>query len=96
VGLEAEVQRKIAHRIVDQGLTVRAVEKLVSPKQEAPAKPAKSVDPNLRAAIQEMERALGTRVKIVEGQRGAGRIEIEYYNDGDLQRLYKRLAGEEE
>jgi ParB family chromosome partitioning protein len=96
VGLEADVQRKIAHKIVDQGLTVRAVEKLVSPKQDAPSKAAKSVDPNLRAAIQEMERALGTRVKIVEGQRGAGRIEIEYYNAGDLQRLYKRLAGEEE
>jgi ParB family chromosome partitioning protein len=96
VGLEADVQKKIAHRIVDQGLTVRAVEKLVSPKPPAAAPAAKSVDPNLRAAIQEMERALGTRVKIVEGQRGAGRIEIEYYNAGDLQRLYKRLAGEED
>jgi ParB family transcriptional regulator, chromosome partitioning protein len=96
VGLEADVQRKIAHRIVEQGLTVRAVEKLVSPKPEAPAKPAKAVDPNMRAAIQEMERTLGTRVKIVEGQHGAGRIEIEYYNAGDLHRLYKRLAGEEE
>ena len=96
VGLEAEVQKKIAHRIVDQGLTVRAVEKLVSPKPNAPLQPAKSIDPNLRAAIQEMERALGTRVKIVEGAHGAGRIEIEYYNAGDLQRLYKRLAGEDE
>ncbi len=96
VGLDAGVQKKIARRIVDQGLTVRAVEKLVSPKPDAPSKAAASVDPNLRAAIQEMERALGTRVKIVVGQRGAGRIEIEYYNAGDLQRLYKRLAGEEE
>ncbi|SRR5579871_298699 len=96
VGLAADVQRKLALRAAEQGLSVRALEKLVSPKEESAPAAAKPVDPNMRAAIQEMERALGTRVIIVEGARGAGRIEIEYYNAGDLQRLYKRLAGEEE
>jgi ParB family chromosome partitioning protein len=96
-GFDLVAQRALARRIVAQGLSVRAVEKIAKEAQEpAKPKPAPSpVDPNTRAAIQEMERTLGTRVRVVEGKRGAGRIEIEYYNPGDLQRLYKHLVGDD-
>ena len=36
----------------------------------------------------ELEDALGTRVRIVEKTDQRGRIEIEYYSQEDLQRLY--------
>ncbi len=36
-------------------------------------------DPNVKAAIQELERVLGTKVRIVEKAKQKGRIEIEYY-----------------
>ena len=53
-------------------------------------------DPNVKAAIQEMQRVLGTRVRIVEKpkQKG-GRIEIDYYCPEDLDRIYTTIVGEQ-
>ena len=51
-------------------------------------------DPNVKAAIQEMQRVLGTRVRIVEKPRKGGRIEIEYYTQEDLDRIYEAIVGE--
>ena len=50
-------------------------------------------DANLRAAVGELESALGTRVRIVEKSEQRGRIEIEYYSQEDLQRLYEFILG---
>ena len=44
--------------------------------------------------MQELERALGTRVRIVEKTDQRGRIEIEYYSQEELQRLYQVIIGE--
>jgi ParB family chromosome partitioning protein len=51
-------------------------------------------DPNVKAAIAEMMRALGTRVRIIEGARKKGKIEIEYYSQEDLDRIYSAIVGE--
>jgi ParB family chromosome partitioning protein len=51
-------------------------------------------DPNVKAAIQEMERVLGTRVRIVEKARQKGRIEIDYHSADDLDRIYSAIIGE--
>ena len=51
-------------------------------------------DPNVKAAIQEMERKLGTRVHVIEGSRGKGKIEIHYYSAEDLDRIYDTIMGE--
>jgi len=60
-------------------------------------KPADEVleDPNVKAAIQEMERLLGTRVRVVGKGDQRGRIEIEYYSAEDLDRIYAIIVGEE-
>ena len=52
------------------------------------------IDPNVKAAIQEMERKLGTRIHVKEGARGRGKIEIEYYSAEDLDRIYETIMGE--
>jgi ParB family chromosome partitioning protein len=52
------------------------------------------VDPNVKAAIQEMQRILGTRVRILEKPRKGGKIEIEYYSQEDLDRIYDVIVGE--
>ncbi len=89
----------LAKSAVDKGLSVRQVEhhaQILLGDKEAPAKAKKEapVDPNVKAAIDVLERALGTRVKIVSnGERG--RIEIEYYSQAELDRLYYLLAGED-
>ncbi len=93
----AERQIEVAEKAAAQGLSVRQVETLVqaltadrtktgNKKEEAP-------DPNVRAAIEEMERALGTRVRIVELSEQRGRIEIEYYSQTDLDRLFQQITG---
>lgn len=51
----------------------------------------KEMDPNTRAAARELERTLGTRVKIVGDQR-RGRIEISYFSPDDLSRIYDLIV----
>lgn len=98
LGLEdPEAQIEVAGRITSEGLSVRQVERLVQrmnePREPKPAEEA-TVDPNVRAAIQELERKLGTRVRIVPKSEQRGRIEIEYYSIDDLTRIYEMIVGE--
>ncbi len=98
LGLEHVAEQKtMAEKTVRLGWSVRQVEKATAARK--PAKPGKKTasrpDPNVRAAIEKMEHALGTRVRIVpRGQQG--RIEIEYYSAEELQRLYQHLVGEKD
>ncbi len=93
---EEDMQRKLAEKIVAQGLSVRQVEritkKLTEPR-EPNADDADTLDPNVKAAIDEMERILGTKVRIVEKSDRRGRIEIEYYTPEDLDRIYSVIVG---
>ena len=94
LGLESAVrQTELAGLIAKRGLSVRQVEGMVAAAQRAPEtqKAPCPVDPNTRAAALEMERVLGTRVKIV-GSEKRGRIEISYFSGEDLQRLYDLLT----
>jgi len=87
-----ELQTKLAEKASAQGLSVRQVERLVkkvNEPREATDEPLQ--DPNIKAAILELEAKLGTRVRIVEKSDQRGRIEIEYYSQEELQRLYESL-----
>jgi ParB family chromosome partitioning protein len=93
---DEETQRKLAEKIVAQGLSVRQAERMTKRLTE-PRDPASDVDealdPNVKAAIAEMERVLGTKVRIVEKSDKRGRIEIEYYSSEDLDRIYGAIVG---
>jgi ParB family chromosome partitioning protein len=93
---DEEMQRKLAEKIVAQGLSVRQVER-VTKKMTEPRDPNADVegalDPNVKAALAEMERILGTKVRIIEKNAGRGRIEIEYYSAEDLDRVYSVIVG---
>ncbi len=86
-----EAQTKLAAAVIKKGLSVRNLENLVAPRAngqgKSDPKPGPKVDPNLRAAVLELERALGTRVKVVGSER-RGRIEISYFSPEDLSRIY--------
>lgn len=88
-------QIRLANKFAEQGQSVRAAEEWVALLMEHPRSqslPAeKPLDPNVRAAVVEMERALGTRVKIV-GSPASGRIEIRYYSAEDLNRIYEWIV----
>jgi ParB family chromosome partitioning protein len=89
-----ELQRQVAEKASSQGLSVRQVERLVQKMTtEREPKPAEEeVDPNVKAAIQELERALGTRVRITGKPDQRGRIEIDYYSGDDLHRIYSLIV----
>ncbi|HVB29339.1 MAG TPA: ParB/RepB/Spo0J family partition protein [Terriglobia bacterium] len=89
-----EAQKKLAKLVVEKGFSVRKLESLIASRtalQEADVpKPAPKVDPNIRAAVLELERALGTRVRVVGGER-RGKIEISYFSREDLNRIYEQI-----
>lgn len=96
---DEETQRQLAEKIVAQGLSVRQVERMTKRLAE-PRDPAveedETLDPNVKAAIADMERVLGTKVRIVEKSNARGRIEIDYYSPDDLDRIYTLIAGSAE
>jgi len=95
----ADLQIQIAEKTAAQGLSVRQVEALVQelasnrPKAHGRANRENETDANVKAAVDELERALGTRVRIVELSDQRGRIEIEYYSQADRDRLYDQIIG---
>lgn len=83
---------ELAERIAREGLSVREVEARAKRPHTGSGpragRPPKAPDPNVAAAEQALQRALGTRVKIV-GSATAGRIELYYQGDEDLDRVYR-------
>jgi ParB family transcriptional regulator, chromosome partitioning protein len=90
-----DVQRRLARKVIDQDLSVRATEQLVrqtvEPRQRKPSRTAQTADPNVRAAESKLRRQFGTQVRIVTDDSGRGKIEFEFYNATDLDRLYSLL-----
>jgi ParB family chromosome partitioning protein len=94
---DPELQREVAEKAVAQGWSVRQMERTTQKMMEGrKAKHVEEVDidPNVKAAIEEMSRVLGTKVKIIEKAKQKGRIEIEYYSADDLDRIYGVIVGE--
>lgn len=100
---DADIQRRVARNVIDQSLSVReterAIKRIIAGASPATATmpPPKRDDANIRAAENKLRRRLGTQVRVLPSQTGAGgKIEIEYYNDSDLDRLYQLLIASQE
>jgi len=92
-----ELQLKVAEKAAAGGLSVRQVERLVhrmTTTREPKTPDQVTIDPNVKAAVEELERVLGTRVRVVEKSENRGRLEIEYYSMEDLSRIYEVIVGE--
>lgn len=84
-------QYLLAEKIISEGLSVRQVEELVKNLNNAIKenhKKTKNENKDIHvAAIEESLRSIfGTKVNIIKGNK-KGKIEIEYYNDEDLDRI---------
>jgi len=97
LALEDEQQRiSVAEQVVRKGLSVRAVEQLIKQMlQPAEPKKVKTIDPNVAAAVESLEQALGAPVRLIQRNAKRGRIEIEYSSPEELDRIYTRITGEE-
>ncbi len=93
LGLQDESgQRRIAREVVSRGLSVRETESLIR-REVTPAvpPPPRKIDPNTRAAEEQLKLALGTRARIIR-RGGGGRIEIDFGTEDELNRLYDLIV----
>lgn len=91
---------ELARRAATEGLSVRRIEELVrsgrslKPKGKAGAA-ARSMTAHLRQLETELQRQLGTAVRIQVGKGDAGKIEIPFYGAEDFERVSELLLGTE-
>ena len=84
----------LALRIVRDGLSVREVERLVASEKPAPGpkkRAERPTDPYLRNLESLFEDRLQTKVRIIRSRSGKGRIEIDFYDNSQLNSLLERL-----
>jgi ParB family transcriptional regulator, chromosome partitioning protein len=90
-------QKRLAKSIVETSMSVREAEKMAKKiargeSKTEDIKPKPSLDPNIKAAEVKLRRDLGTQVRVIpDGKGTGGKIEIEYYSDSDLDRIYNLL-----
>jgi ParB family chromosome partitioning protein len=82
--------------VITKGLSTRETEKLVrrlmTGKRRRRQNPL--LDPDLRSVVEDLQRSLGTRVRLIPKARSTkGKIEIEYYTLPDLERIIDTITG---
>lgn len=92
---DKQEQYMLAQRIFDEKLSVREVEKLVK-NLHKPEKTKKPENTTLEAIYKDisekLRQSLSTKVSINAKENGSGKIEIEFYNHEDLERLLEYLS----
>ena len=90
---ESQLRMRYAQRAARGGLTVRQIERLASRRsRNAKAAPEAVTDPNVREAIEELQRHLGTKVLLRQKTKvRPGQLILEYYDEGQLMGIYDRL-----
>ncbi|WP_394432357.1 ParB/RepB/Spo0J family partition protein [Streptomyces sp. SGAir0957] len=96
---DSEEQDRLAHRIVAEGLSVRAVEEIVTLMGSRPTSAARAkgpragarVSPALNVLATRLSDRFETRVKVDLGQK-KGKIVVEFASMDDLERILDTLA----
>jgi ParB family transcriptional regulator, chromosome partitioning protein len=96
---EPEIQRKLAKEVSEKGLSVRQIERAIKrivEGEETETVTAIKEDPNFKAAEDKLRRKLSSKVHILVNQKSnGGKIEIEFFDNTDLNRIYEIIMGKE-
>lgn len=91
------MRRKLAEKIVAEGLSVREAENLarlyaagVTDRTPRPVSPK-----SYKVVARKLRRLLTTNVRVKQG-KDKGKIEIDFQNEEELERIYRLLAGEDQ
>lgn len=91
---DQEQQYILANKIFDEKLSVRETEKLIkdikNPKKEKVKKPVENAF-LYQDLADKMKEVMGTKVSISSKGNGKGKIEIEYYSDKELERMFDMI-----
>lgn len=89
-----EEQYNLANKIFDEKLSVRETEKLIkelkNPKKEKEKKVIEH-DFIYKDLEERMKTVMGTKVHVNPKTKGKGKIEIEYYSDEELERIFELI-----
>jgi ParB family transcriptional regulator, chromosome partitioning protein len=90
---DSQLRMRYAQRAARGGLTVRQIERLASRRSRGVRALAEvRLDANIRSAIEELQRHLGTKVLLHQKTKvRPGQLVLEYYDDAQLMGLYDRL-----
>ena len=92
---DPDAQKALAERVVKEKLSVRETEKIVKRLMSQIVRKTKKRDYEKEAILsnlsEQLKTILGTKVSIHEGARHKGKIEIEYYSDDELNRIFEML-----
>ena len=92
---DEDVQIDALEVVLKKGLNVRQTEELVRnivrrKTSEMPASPpTRALSPEEQALEDEFRQALGTKVQLVRGKAGSGRLVIQFYSEEELQTIYE-------
>ena len=91
---DSALRMRYAQRASRGGLTVRQIERLASRRARGASSATEAhVDANIRAAIDELQRHLGTKVLLRQKTKiRPGQLVLEYYDDAQLMGIYDRLV----
>src|SRR5499427_2850 len=91
--VDPQLRMRYAQRAARGGLTVRQIERLASRRARGQRAAAEvSMDANTKAALEELQRHLGTKVVLHQKTRvRPGQLILEYYDEAQLMGLYDRL-----
>ncbi len=96
---DPDEQAEIAQQVFDSNLSVRETEKLIknlgkTSKKKAVSKTNPSIDAVYAEVSEKCKQALGTKVEVTSKGDGVGLIQIEFYNNDDLEKIIARLCRE--
>jgi ParB family chromosome partitioning protein len=100
---EIEKQRELTKNIIELSLSVRETEKAIKRlnRSEGVTVEKKQVklknDANVQAAETKLRRYLGTNIQIIpDGKGTGGKIEVEYYGEADLDRIFNLILNKKD
>ena len=92
---DEQEQRRVCRKIVADDLSVRQVEKLIAERAVQPPSPKARAgrSPQVGHLEEQLRRALGTRVTILQGRKNRGKIVIDFFSSEEFDRIFGNLAG---
>ena len=97
---DLDEQYLLAQKVFDEKLNVRDTEKLVknlgktASRKKTVAKTNPSIDAVYAEVSEKCKQALGTKVEVTSKGDGVGLIQIEFYNNDDLEKIIDRICRE--
>lgn len=91
---DKEQQYALANLIFDEKLSVRDIERMIKEIKNPKKQKEKKTEENqfIYTRLEEkMKEVIGTKVHIASKGKGKGKIEIEYYSDEELERVFELL-----